>query len=153
MTRYIVSGLRFSAKKAPTAAVSSEARWTNIPGWIWVPATCLRIFWRHIFTRNSRKSSEIQGKRERIWKTYFSGLQDWAEEYSIGLPYVPDTCEQPYHMFYILLPSLEYRQALINHLKLAGISAVFHYLPLHTSEMGDEVWRKTRRLSSDGTNQ
>jgi dTDP-4-amino-4,6-dideoxygalactose transaminase len=82
------------------------------------------------------KASEIQGKRKRIWQTYFSGLQDWAQEYSVGLPYVPDTCEQPYHMFYILLPSLKYRQALINHMKLTGISTVFHYLPLHTSDMG-----------------
>ena len=39
-------------------------------------------------------------------------------------------------MFYMLLPSLESRQALIDQLKLAGISAVFHYLPLHTSGMG-----------------
>jgi dTDP-4-amino-4,6-dideoxygalactose transaminase len=82
------------------------------------------------------KAAEIQGKRKRIWEAYFTGLRDWAELYSIGLPYVPDTCTQPYHMFYILLPSVECRQALIEHLKLAGIQAVFHYLPLHTSEMG-----------------
>jgi dTDP-4-amino-4,6-dideoxygalactose transaminase len=82
------------------------------------------------------KATEIQSKRKRIWDAYFNGLRDWAEEYSIGLPFIPDTCEQPYHMFYILLPSLEYRQALINYLKSAGIQAVFHYLPLHTSEMG-----------------
>jgi dTDP-4-amino-4,6-dideoxygalactose transaminase len=82
------------------------------------------------------KAAEIQGKRKRIWDAYFSGLRDWAEEYSIGLPYIPDTCEQPYHMFYIMLPSLEYRQALISYLKSTGISAVFHYLPLHISDMG-----------------
>jgi dTDP-4-amino-4,6-dideoxygalactose transaminase len=82
------------------------------------------------------KAAEIQSKRRRIWDAYFNGLRDWAEEYSIGLPYIPDTCEQPYHMFYIMLPSLEYRQVLISYLKSAGISAVFHYLPLHTSEMG-----------------
>jgi len=39
-------------------------------------------------------------------------------------------------MFYLLLPSLEKRQALISHLKEQGILAVFHYLPLHLSEMG-----------------
>jgi dTDP-4-amino-4,6-dideoxygalactose transaminase len=39
-------------------------------------------------------------------------------------------------MFYILLPSLEVRQALIQHLKERGILAVFHYLPLHLSAMG-----------------
>jgi dTDP-4-amino-4,6-dideoxygalactose transaminase len=39
-------------------------------------------------------------------------------------------------MFYLLLPSLAARQALIEHLKSHGILAVFHYLPLHLSEMG-----------------
>jgi dTDP-4-amino-4,6-dideoxygalactose transaminase len=82
------------------------------------------------------KAAEIQDKRKRIWDTYFTGLSGWAEQYSIGLPYVPDSCMQPYHMFYLILPSMECRQALIDHLKLAGIQAVFHYLPLHTSEMG-----------------
>ncbi len=52
------------------------------------------------------------------------------------LPAVPDHCEQSYHMFYLLLPSLERRQALIGHLKSHGILAVFHYQPLHLSEMG-----------------
>ena len=52
------------------------------------------------------------------------------------LPIVPECCEQSYHMFYLLLPDLETRQALITHLKADGIQAVFHYLPLHLSEMG-----------------
>ena len=39
-------------------------------------------------------------------------------------------------MFYLLLPSLESRQALIAHLRSLNILAVFHYLPLHLSKMG-----------------
>jgi dTDP-4-amino-4,6-dideoxygalactose transaminase len=39
-------------------------------------------------------------------------------------------------MFYLVLPSLECRQALIEHLKQRGILSVFHYLPLHLSTMG-----------------
>jgi len=39
-------------------------------------------------------------------------------------------------MFYLLLPSLEARQALIEYLKARDILAVFHYLPLHLSTMG-----------------
>ena len=54
-----------------------------------------------------------------------------------ALPYIPDHCEQPYHMFYVLLPSLEYRTALIEHLRARSILAVFHYLPLHLSPMGE----------------
>jgi dTDP-4-amino-4,6-dideoxygalactose transaminase len=39
-------------------------------------------------------------------------------------------------MFYMLLPSYAQRQALIAHLKKCGILSVFHYLPLHLSDMG-----------------
>ena len=39
-------------------------------------------------------------------------------------------------MFYLLLSSLDDRQAMIAHLKAQGISSVFHYQPLHISGMG-----------------
>jgi len=78
----------------------------------------------------------IQERRRTIWQTYHEGLADWAEELHVSMPFVPDHVEQPYHMFYLLLPSLEMRSALIAHLKARGILAVFHYLPLHLSDMG-----------------
>jgi dTDP-4-amino-4,6-dideoxygalactose transaminase len=79
---------------------------------------------------------QIQAKRRRIWEYYQKHLQAWAGEAAVGLPFVPPWCEQPYHMFYLLLPSLEHRQAMIAHLKQYGIMGVFHYLPLHLSDMG-----------------
>jgi dTDP-4-amino-4,6-dideoxygalactose transaminase len=39
-------------------------------------------------------------------------------------------------MFYLLLPSLEDRHTFIAHLRAQGIQSVFHYLPLHLSDMG-----------------
>jgi dTDP-4-amino-4,6-dideoxygalactose transaminase len=39
-------------------------------------------------------------------------------------------------MFYLLMPSPELRQRLIDHLKLFNITSIFHYLPLHLSRMG-----------------
>ncbi|GIK40302.1 MAG: dTDP-4-amino-4,6-dideoxy-D-glucose transaminase [Chloroflexota bacterium] len=79
---------------------------------------------------------EIQAKRQHIWHYYNEHLQEWAREQGVQLPTVPAHCEQSYHMFYMLLPSLEQRQALIDHLKGRGILSVFHYLPLHLSDMG-----------------
>ncbi len=78
----------------------------------------------------------IQSKRERIWNFYESKIHDWAQENDIRLPVVPSHCEQTYHMFYLLFPSLEIRQGMIEHLKSKGILSVFHYLPLHLSKMG-----------------
>ncbi len=78
----------------------------------------------------------IQARRQQIWEYYYTQLKDWAQAHNVHLPFVPETCEQSFHMFYLLLPDLETRQALIAHLKADGIQAVFHYLPLHRSEMG-----------------
>jgi dTDP-4-amino-4,6-dideoxygalactose transaminase len=78
----------------------------------------------------------IQNKRQQMWDTYNGELGDWAQENSVELPFVPDYCDQSYHMFYIILPSLAVRYALIDHLKKNGILSVFHYLPLNCSDMG-----------------
>jgi dTDP-4-amino-4,6-dideoxygalactose transaminase len=78
----------------------------------------------------------ITEHRRRIWKNYYVQLKSLALEHNIKLPVVPDYCEQPFHMFYMITNSLEERQALIAHLKSKGILSVFHYLPLHISEMG-----------------
>jgi dTDP-4-amino-4,6-dideoxygalactose transaminase len=79
---------------------------------------------------------EIQRKRQHIWETYKEELKNWAAERNVRLPVVPRECEQAFHMFYLIMPSFEYRQGLIAHLKQQGILSVFHYLPLNQSEMG-----------------
>jgi dTDP-4-amino-4,6-dideoxygalactose transaminase len=84
----------------------------------------------------------IQKRRKEIWTYYNTYLADWAKESNVQLPTIPEYCDQSYHMFYILLPSLEARTALINHLKSYGIYSVFHYLPLHLSDMGKQFGGK-----------
>jgi dTDP-4-amino-4,6-dideoxygalactose transaminase len=79
---------------------------------------------------------QIQTKRKRVWDYYYENLLGRVKEYGIRLPVVPEYCEQPYFMFYLLLPSLKQRQALIAHLMRLGINSVFHFLPLHLSGMG-----------------
>jgi len=49
---------------------------------------------------------------------------------------VPADREQSFHLFYMVMRSLDDRQALIEHLRARDILAVFHYQPLHTSPMG-----------------
>jgi dTDP-4-amino-4,6-dideoxygalactose transaminase len=85
---------------------------------------------------------QVQARRRRIWESYERQLRGWAAARGVRLPVVPPHCEQPYHMFYLLLPSLEQRQALMAHLKAQGILGVFHYLPLHVSEMGRRLGGK-----------
>jgi dTDP-4-amino-4,6-dideoxygalactose transaminase len=79
---------------------------------------------------------KIQTHRRKVWGFYNSSLKAWAGAHGIQLPSVPPDCEQAWHMFYLLLPTLELRQGLITHLHQRGITSVFHYLPLHLSDMG-----------------
>jgi dTDP-4-amino-4,6-dideoxygalactose transaminase len=82
------------------------------------------------------EAEHIQQCRKRIWHYYNDHLKNWAAEHNVRLPIIPDYCRHPYHMFYMLMPSLQQRDGLIAHLKARNIKAVFHYLPLHLSEMG-----------------
>jgi len=82
------------------------------------------------------KWEAIQSRRRQIWETYDRELAAWADARGVRRPVVPPHCQQAYHMYYVLAPSLEFRTRLIEHLKRAGILSVFHYLPLHLSAMG-----------------
>lgn len=79
---------------------------------------------------------EIQAKRQAIWEYYDQHLKTWANKNGIQIPYIPDYCEQSFHMYYLIMPNLETRQSLMAHMREQGIISVFHYQPLHLSEMG-----------------
>ena len=88
----------------------------------------------------------ITARRLRLWNTYHEALAPLAEQGFLKRPVIPESCEHNAHMYYILLPTLEHRSRLIEHLKSKGIHAVFHYVPLHDSEMGRRVCRTAGNL-------
>lgn len=75
-------------------------------------------------------------KRQEIYRLYEARLRPLADRGLVTLPIIPPECESNYHMFYVVLNSLEERTRLMEHLKAQSILAVFHYVPLHTSPMG-----------------
>ena len=83
-----------------------------------------------------KSMDKIHKRRRRIWEYYHRHLSDWARKHHIQLSTVPAHCDQPYHLFYLLLPSSKERKMFIKYLKGKGIMAIFHYLPLHLSAMG-----------------
>ena len=78
----------------------------------------------------------IQRRRHDIWARYRAALEPWAASIGARLPRVPHGCDHPAHLFYLLMPSVDARTALIDHLRSRSILAVFHYQPLHLSEVG-----------------
>ncbi len=105
--------------------------WVDI-GSSYLPSDMLAAF---LYAQFEQREN-IQSHRRRVWEIYQAGLQNWAEANGVQLPTIPIDCEQAYHMFYMLLPDLESRQKLISFLRERGIYSVFHYLPLHLSDMG-----------------
>ena len=80
--------------------------------------------------------SKIQAKRKSVCTTYRNELTTWAEKLGATLPHVPEYCEEPSHMFYLLMPDLNTRTRFIQWMKSQNVLCVFHYLPLHLSDMG-----------------
>jgi dTDP-4-amino-4,6-dideoxygalactose transaminase len=105
--------------------------WVDV-GSSWLPSDLLAAF---LFAQLESRA-EIQRRRRAVWERYDAALRTWAGARDIGVPQVPTDCEQPYHMYYLVLPDLEARQRLIAGLRERGILAVFHYQPLHLSPMG-----------------
>jgi dTDP-4-amino-4,6-dideoxygalactose transaminase len=83
-----------------------------------------------------RHMDEITERRRRVYESYSAALQPLAERGLVTLPSIPAHCGSNYHMFYVIVADLATRTALIDHLKAAGILAVFHYVPLHSSPIG-----------------
>lgn len=84
----------------------------------------------------------IAERRRTIYKRYRTLLKPLEAQGLLRLPHIPEDCESNYHLFYILLPDTETRDALMAHLKQNGIMAVFHYIPLHSSPMGKKFGYK-----------
>ena len=111
--------------------------WVDL-GSSYVPSDLLAAF---LYAQMEAREA-IQARRRQIWESYRHHLSEWAAEIGATLPVVPPHCEQAYHMFYVLLPSMDYRQGLIAHMNSDSIAAVFHYLPLHLSPMGKQMGGK-----------
>lgn len=105
--------------------------WVDL-GSSYLPSDMLAAFLYAQFEQRER----IQSHRKNVWDFYHQYLSDWATKNGVQMPTIPAHTEQAYHMFYLLLPDLDTRQRFIMYLREQNIYTVFHYLPLHLSDMG-----------------
>lgn len=87
------------------------------------------------------KAQEIFDDRMASWNLYRELLSPLAEDGKITLPSIPENCRHNAHMFYIKAAGLQERTRLIGYLKEHGITAVFHYVPLHSAPAGRQYGR------------
>jgi dTDP-4-amino-4,6-dideoxygalactose transaminase len=91
------------------------------------------------------QADEITNKRLRVWQAYdaaFAGLEDGLAR----RPVIPQHCTHNAHMYYLVLADGATRDWLIQELRRQGIVALFHFLPLHTSEAGRRFGRASGEL-------
>ncbi|MEQ1411248.1 dTDP-4-amino-4,6-dideoxygalactose transaminase [Acinetobacter indicus] len=84
-------------------------------------------------------ANEINEERLQIWNDYYLALKPLEEKNHLILASIPSECKHNAHMFYIKVKSLSQRTELLEYLKKSGISAVFHYVPLHSSPFGEKT--------------
>ena len=87
------------------------------------------------------RAEEIDKKRHAIYDLYNEMLKPLAERGLIEQPFVPDYAKHNAHMYYLKAQNLEVRSDLIRYLKSRGVSAVFHYIPLHSATAGKKFGR------------
>jgi dTDP-4-amino-4,6-dideoxygalactose transaminase len=93
------------------------------------------------------EADSITGRRLDLWNVYHHSFKDLEIRGGIRQPIVPSGCMHNAHMYYLLLPDLDKRTAFIEALRQKGINAVFHYVPLDSSPMGEKYGRRSGTLT------
>jgi len=115
--------------------------WVDI-GSSYLPSDILAAFlWAQF-----QELDNINELRRTIYNRYYETLLPYEERGILRLPVIPPNCESNFHMFYILLPDENRRNEVIYKLKVKGINSVFHYIPLHSSPMGQQFGYKVGDL-------
>ncbi|MCP2322595.1 dTDP-4-amino-4,6-dideoxygalactose transaminase [Hamadaea flava] len=111
-------------------------RWIDV-GSSYLPSDLLAAF----LCAQLEEFKEIQAQRMAVWNHYHAELAGWAREQGVTQPTVPADRVHPAHLYYLLLPDLDNRQAMLAHLKERGVQATFHYQPLHSAPAGVQYGR------------
>lgn len=83
-------------------------------------------------------ADQIIKNRMDTWKMYDAAFRGWER---VEVPTIPKECKHNAHMYYLKVKDLEERTRLIAYLLEHDIKAVFHYVPLHSSQAGRKYGR------------
>lgn len=94
-----------------------------------------------VLTAQLEAFESIQQQRHTIWNAYADALSPWALSAGAEIMTPPPESEHPAHVFYLLAPTADERTELLAHLRIRGVGATFHYIPLHSSVAGRRFGR------------
>lgn len=90
-----------------------------------------------------KEAEKIVAKRSYVSDRYNKAFRDARiEDKGYNLMFVPDEVQSNHHIYYILCPSMEKRDSLINRMKLREIDCRSHFIPLHMSSYGRKLGYK-----------
>ena len=87
------------------------------------------------------ETEAINATRLAIWMRFHAAFADAERAGNFRRPAVPQDCGPNAHIYYLVFNSLAERERARKSLADAGISAVTHYVPLHTSPAGERFGR------------
>ncbi len=82
------------------------------------------------------RAEDITRRRVEVWESYHRAFADLEAAGAVRRPVVPGECRHEGHLYYLLAPSREWRDRMIDRLRQNGVQAVFHYVPLHSAPAG-----------------
>ena len=117
--------------------------WTDL-GSSYVPSELVAAF----LYAQLEDADAITAERRAIWQHYHEAFADIeARDIGVRRPIVPAHCGHNGHLYYLLLPDRDRRDAMISSLRAQGITAPFHYVPLHSSDAGRRFSRAVGMLA------
>lgn len=103
---------------------------------------CAAFLWAQL-----EAAERITRERLQVWDRYARLLAPLAAAGLLRLPVIPEGCTHNAHMFYVLLDKRLDRAAVLDEFRRRQISAVFHYVPLHTAPAGRRFTRVAGSLA------
>lgn len=89
----------------------------------------------------------IKAKRKIINDFYYNHLNSFVETGIVkSITSIPKECDSNYHLYYLIFHNEEQRDKVIDKLNKKGISAVIHFVPLHSSNMGKRLGYEPKDL-------
>jgi dTDP-4-amino-4,6-dideoxygalactose transaminase len=87
------------------------------------------------------QATAVTARRCRLWQAYHEAFATLEQAGVVRLPIIPADRTANAHIYYLLVRDLSARTDLLQALKAAGIGAIFHYVPLHSSPAGRRFGR------------
>jgi dTDP-4-amino-4,6-dideoxygalactose transaminase len=94
-----------------------------------------------LLVAQSEGFDDMQRLRHGVWAAYAERLADWAAATGVTLMEVPEGCDHPAHLYYLLMPTHADQSGLIAHTGAREVATVFHYQPLDSSPAGLRLGR------------